>query len=78
MGDVQVVRSLANRTRLAANVVLGLLTGEARFTLTRKCLACRIYFRDRQTWSRPGQCISCGYDLTGNTNGVCPECGMSI
>ena len=22
-----------------------------------------------------GLCISCGYNLTGNTSGVCPECG---
>jgi hypothetical protein len=24
---------------------------------------------------RPGLCRSCGYDLTGNVSGVCPECG---
>jgi hypothetical protein len=23
----------------------------------------------------PGRCSTCGYDLTGNTSGVCPECG---
>lgn len=23
----------------------------------------------------PGCCRSCGYDLTGNTTGTCPECG---
>jgi hypothetical protein len=22
-----------------------------------------------------GQCITCGYDLRGNTTGICPECG---
>jgi hypothetical protein len=22
-----------------------------------------------------GLCLACGYDLTGNTSGVCPECG---
>jgi predicted RNA-binding Zn-ribbon protein involved in translation (DUF1610 family) len=21
------------------------------------------------------RCVSCGYDLIGNTSGVCPECG---
>jgi hypothetical protein len=25
-----------------------------------------------------GQCLSCGYDLTGNVSGVCPECGTQI
>jgi hypothetical protein len=24
-----------------------------------------------------GQCNACGYDLTGNTSGVCPECGCA-
>ena len=36
-------------------------------------------------WDRPhelrrqrrakGLCVHCGYDLTGNVSGVCPECG---
>jgi hypothetical protein len=24
---------------------------------------------------RAGRCLRCGYDLTGNTSGICPECG---
>jgi hypothetical protein len=27
---------------------------------------------------RPGHCMECGYDLTGNVSGVCPECGERI
>jgi hypothetical protein len=27
---------------------------------------------------RHGLCVRCGYDLTGNTSGVCPECGVNI
>ena len=27
---------------------------------------------------RKGLCIKCGYDLTGNESGVCPECGTAI
>jgi len=27
---------------------------------------------------RHGECLTCGYDLTGNTSGVCPECGSGI
>lgn len=23
-------------------------------------------------------CVSCGYDMTGNASGVCPECGAAI
>ena len=34
---------------------------------------------DRETRRRRrGECGRCGYDLTGNTSGVCPECGTSV
>jgi predicted RNA-binding Zn-ribbon protein involved in translation (DUF1610 family) len=31
-------------------------------------------------WKRilAGRCHACGYDLTGNVSGVCPECGSAI
>ena len=31
-------------------------------------------------WRRPrkGLCVKCGYNLTGNTSGICPECGEGI
>ena len=29
----------------------------------------------RRRWARAGLCQGCGYDLTGNQTGVCPECG---
>ena len=28
--------------------------------------------------ARRGLCVRCGYDLTGNISGVCPECGTRI
>lgn len=33
-------------------------------------------YRDYQLRPRRGFCDQCGYDLTGNTSGVCTECGM--
>jgi hypothetical protein len=27
---------------------------------------------------RSGACLDCGYDLTGNVSGVCPECGSKV
>jgi len=33
-----------------------------------------LWHRDRQR-IRPGCCLRCGYDLTGNLSGVCSECG---
>ena len=35
-----------------------------------------ICFRQRRT--PPGFCVQCGYNLTGNVSGVCPECGSPI
>ena len=33
----------------------------------------------RRRWHRAkGACLRCGYDLTGNVSGVCPECGADI
>jgi rubrerythrin len=28
-------------------------------------------------WGKSETCRRCGYDLTGNTSGVCPECGTT-
>ena len=32
----------------------------------------------RQERQAKGQCVRCGYDLTGNVSGVCPECGAGV
>jgi len=34
-----------------------------------------LWYRDRPP---PGHCRKCGYDLTGNESGVCPECGTEL
>ena len=35
-----------------------------------------LWWRDRRV--PPGHCQACGYDLTGNVSGVCPECGQKV
>jgi hypothetical protein len=37
-----------------------------------------LWFVDRRRRTRPGYCQRCGYDLTGNVSGRCPECGERI
>jgi hypothetical protein len=32
-------------------------------------------WRERNRLARPGYCVACGYNLTANVSGVCPECG---
>jgi rubrerythrin len=34
--------------------------------------------RAQQKEPRPWECTVCGYNLTGNVSGVCPECGNAI
>ena len=34
--------------------------------------------RRRRSRMKRGLCLKCGYDLTGNESGVCPECGTKI
>ena len=36
-----------------------------------------LWWRDRQRIPA-GRCQKCGYDLTGNVSGRCPECGESL
>lgn len=32
----------------------------------------------RRTMLMKGCCSACGYNLTGNTGGICPECGTEV
>jgi len=45
--------------------------------------ACRFAASQRDRWEGlfrppPGYCQKCGYDLTGNVSGRCPECGAKV
>ena len=35
-----------------------------------------LWYRDRRP--SKGHCQQCGYDLTGNVSGKCPECGSTV
>ena len=38
-----------------------------------------LYRRERRRRrALAGQCVTCGYALTGNSSGVCPECGTAV
>ena len=74
-------------TAVAAWAVLGTLSGAAQAAILLAVLfvvvrmlglaAVRLFFRTVvvQTGSL---CESCGYNLTGNVSGICPECGTSV
>ena len=38
---------------------------------------CFLWYMDRRRFA-PGHCQKCGYNLTGNVSGRCPECGSKI
>lgn len=37
-----------------------------------------LHIARRLSARREGHCRACGYNLTGNVSGVCPECGMAV
>ena len=41
-------------------------------------MMCWVLWRAWINRPRPGHCVKCRYNLTGNTSGVCPECGDQI
>lgn len=45
-------------------------------SVTFLALAILLLVLDRRSRPVPGKC-SCGYDLSGNVSGVCPECGST-
>ena len=47
------------------------------FTLTLPLLWALRRIVNRTLSDRRGQCHQCGYNLTANTSGVCPECGAA-
>jgi hypothetical protein len=54
--------------------------GTYRYYLVVACVACSLLLgavlaRKLPNRVRPGYCRTCGYNLTGNTSGICPECG---
>jgi hypothetical protein len=44
----------------------------------RRCRKCNGQFRPRPAHEFSSNCGQCGYDLTGNVSGICPECGWKI
>jgi hypothetical protein len=68
-------------TRLVATVAEGVLLvlvwGTPLFGTLWAWLFVRL--RNRLLTRRPSHyCVDCGYDLTGNVSGRCPECGREI
>ena len=62
--------------RIVPPMILGALGGFG-FAATMWVVQRRVI--QRYLWRRlPHLCDHCGYDLTGNESGVCPECGHSL
>lgn len=68
------IRTSTLNTEIPMEVVWPLVIWDAIFVLPPLLILARLIFSGWPTRG-PGLCVSCGYDLTGNTSGVCPECG---
>ena len=82
--SLRIVWGLENALRVLGNLVLAFITvwaasPDESIPLKRKCLRCGALFAgDSAKPPRTGVCPICGYDLTGNVSGRCPECGRKI
>jgi hypothetical protein len=47
------------------------------FLLASSLWTAHLFLRRKKHYP-PGHCQKCGYDLTGNVSGRCPECGTPI
>jgi hypothetical protein len=54
-----------------------LAAGAAVTLLPLAAVAVRVHWHAHRVARRraAGECLRCGYDLTGNVSGTCPECG---
>ncbi len=76
----RIVRRPRNLLKMVLNGVFGLIVGEPAFPfrLEWRCSLCRGRFQVGRARIGPLSCRSCGYNLTGNVSGICPECGVAV
>ena len=72
------VHDASNRRIVAQMVHIPIWAPVAAFSLYPVLALITFPARRRRRRKRLGLCIACGYDLTGNTSGICPECGSKI
>lgn len=89
VSGIRTVNCLSNLLRAGANAALLLtfvmdasiaigIVPRARLPLRRRCDTCGATFNAHTPEPTEPVCGRCGYNLTGNVSGVCPECGWRI
>ena len=63
------------RQPLGLTRVSTVIVGTAGACLSGWVMAYEIQRRRRRRLRGKRPCVHCGYELTGNTSGICPECG---
>ncbi len=56
--------------------LIGIICGGVYYFAAALIVGIPFWFYRRR--DRSGFCVECGYNLTGNISGVCPECGNRI
>jgi len=78
-GSFEVKYSLCHIDARQVVVYHGFRLPHAAIAIPAGLAAFLLHRRERRLRRRlsHGCCTACGYDLTGNTSGVCPECGRN-
>ncbi|OWY72519.1 hypothetical protein B7486_06260 [cyanobacterium TDX16] len=61
---------------IGQSIVFGIIVSVVATTFGLFTRSLTVFVTDRRL--RPGLCLNCGYDLTGNRSGICPECGAAV
>ncbi len=81
VGSVNAVVQNRGFTRLVPYLFpVGVVCAFIAFLAVSMCVTSGAVFMRNRYWPiyPEGACKGCGYDLTGNVSGVCPECGVSL
>lgn len=84
LSGVRLVPSIRNYLYHFANGVLfaALVRSHGPLVLTLRvlfrCALCGRVFSAKEARTQATRCGGCGYNLTGNLSGTCPECGLAI
>ena len=64
-------------TKVIASTFLTVIFGAVSLAMVLRTRF-SLQLRRRRDRRKAGQCQDCGYDLTGNESGACPECGRQV
>lgn len=74
-GDLMIVAGRGTGSSLQQNLGSVVMIGSPLLAIALMVVG---HYKTKRDSIPPGHCLTCGYNLTGNISGRCPECGTPI